>query len=127
MRPAIEGSDLNELVEGWRRDAATLRGYGAEPQAAALDRCADVLDENLRAKASAPLTLKAASELGGFSPDHLGRLIREGKIDNAGRLGAPRIRHVDVPMKRGRVAPSSPSVEVGREQIVRSVINEGVE
>jgi hypothetical protein len=41
----------------------------------------------------------------GYSADHLGELVREGKIPNAGRKNAPLIRRLDLPMKAGRRAP----------------------
>jgi hypothetical protein len=53
------------------------------------------------------LTLTAASNLSGYSTDHLSRLIREGSLPNAGRKGAPRIRRVDLPI-RPRSHPKSP-------------------
>ena len=100
--------------------------YGAEAQANVLLVCAEQLSAQVDESEEAPLTLKEASELGGYSEDHLGRLLREKKISNAGRKGAPRIRRADVPTKSGYVAPGASSPEVDREQIVRSVINEGV-
>lgn len=45
------------------------------------------------------VTLKEASLLSGYSPDHLGLLIRKKRIPNAGRRGAPRIRVSDLPCK----------------------------
>lgn len=45
------------------------------------------------------LTLKQAAERSGYSANHLGRLIRDGRIPNAGQPNAPRIRRGDLPRK----------------------------
>ncbi len=45
------------------------------------------------------LTLTEAAATSGYSADHLGHLVREGKIPNAGRPGAPRIALRDLPRK----------------------------
>lgn len=47
------------------------------------------------------LNLQQASRESGYSPDHLGRLVRSGRISNAGRRCAPRIRRRDLPRKAG--------------------------
>ena len=78
-------SVITNLAGGWRDHAATLRDYGADVQALALEKCAEQLELGLRAWRHTPLTLAQASALGGYSTDHLGRLIREGKIPNASR------------------------------------------
>lgn len=53
------------------------------------------------------LTLTAAGERCGYSPDSLGRMIREGRLTNYGRPKAPRVRASDLPRKalRPRVVP----------------------
>jgi hypothetical protein len=42
------------------------------------------------------LTLEQAHALTGLSVGHLGREIRRGKIPNAGKRGAPRVRRADI-------------------------------
>lgn len=119
------GQRIISLVEEWRAQAATLREYGAEMQAVALERCADQLDEGVRELESRPLTLAEASEVGGYSVDHLGRLVRQGKIPNVGRPGAPRIAREHVPIKAGMVALAPEKREIDFKQIVRSAVNDG--
>ena len=119
-----------DLPAEWRAQAEALREFGADAQAKAVDRCANRLEEALRQEGDALLTLPEAAEESGYSADHIGRLIRDGKIPNAGRSGAPRITRRDLPLKVDRggqsVSDNSRSGDVSREQIVRSVINEGV-
>lgn len=113
------------LVEKWRAAATTLRGYGAEPQAVTLEHCAAELEEAAEEWAAQPLTLSEAATLSGYSEDHLGRLVRENKVPNAGRPGAPRIAREHLPIKAG-VARDKPRVQLDYKQIVRSAIIGGV-
>lgn len=119
-----QAPDCQELVDRWRSQAATLRLFGASAQADVLDRCTSELETTIIQTTQAPLTLGEAAQLGGYSTDHLGRLVREGKIPNAGRPGAPRIARKDVPIKAG-VARQNPSGKLDLKQIVRSAINAG--
>ncbi len=71
--------------------------------------CDELLAELDRLKddtAHEPLTLQRAAVESGYSPDHLGRLLREGKLANAGRPNAPRIRRGDLPAKARRAVAS---------------------
>jgi hypothetical protein len=113
---------ITNMTGEWREDAVTLREYGAEPQALALEHCADALERGIKAWREAPLTLAQASALGGYTTDHLGRMVRQGKIPNAGRAGAPRIAREHVPIKSAAVAQEAPTGQIDREQIVRLAI-----
>ena len=119
-----------DLTRVWRETASELRRFGAVGQACTLEQCADDLDEAWRDWQQEPLTLEEAGEKSGYSADHLGRLVREGKIPNAGRSGAPRIARRDLPVKshqtaRG-VAEDPEQSDSSFEQIVQSIIMEGV-
>jgi hypothetical protein len=104
--------------------ANQLRQLGADPQAKVLERCASQLQEALQEQEGELLTLTEASKESGYSADHLGRLIKDGKIPNAGRKGAPRIRRGDLPIKPGALTSDPPALELSRTQIVRSVANQ---
>ena len=76
--------------------------------------------------------LVEAARESGYSADHLGRLVRDGKIPNAGRPGAPRIARRDLPRKahappEARLAETPRPRDVSRVQIVQSIIEKGVE
>ena len=120
---------LPDLPTHWRSTAEDLRRYGAGEAAATLVACATELEEAVQDTHSSPLNLQEAAELSGYSADHLGRLVREGKLPNAGREGAPRIRVRDLPRKANGAASdvaTEPVVrEVGNAQIVQSIIEEG--
>lgn len=91
------------LVQKWAEQARLFEEFGANAQAHTLRIAAAELQDALRAAQEEVLTLQQASELTGYSTDHLGRLIREEQIPNAGRKGAPRIRRSDLPVKPGRI------------------------
>ena len=79
-----------------------------------------------KAEGSGPLTLGEAAAVSGYSRAHLGRLVREGKIPNAGRPNAPCIHQLDLPRKSGHLPPGRARGEVSRTskaQIVRSIVD----
>jgi hypothetical protein len=118
--------DIQDLVAEWRAVATMLREYGAEAQAHALERCATELEDGLRERAVETLSLQESAIESGYSADHLGRLVREGKIPNVGRKGAPRLRRADLPIRPKRriaaVAERPPKGHNSNRQVVRSII-----
>ena len=115
---------IQGLAGLWRSEAATLRRRGASAQAELLESCATDLDRGIEELQLEPLNLTEASDLSGYSTDHLGRLVREGKIPNAGRPGAPRIARGDLPITAG-VVRRPPSLQISRTEVVRSAISAG--
>lgn len=64
----------------------------------------------LRAESQvASVTLQEAALAGGYSVDHLQRMVATGTIENVGRKGAPRVRRGDVPTKPGHSSGGLPS------------------
>ena len=120
---------LTDLAALWREEAERLAQWGAEGTAATLRRAADELEAALRARDDAPLTLQQAAAESGLSPEHIGRLVRAGKLPNAGRPNAPKIRRRDLPRKAG-ILRSEPAVMnsggAPRGQIVRAVVNSNI-
>ena len=116
-----------ELVEDWKARARKLREWAAAEEAAkAWEAAATELEAALVSQEQRRLNLQEAAAASGYSPDHLGRLLREGRVANAGRTHAPRIRAEDLPLKPGRTRGARnghdvPSVP--RTQIVRRVVN----
>ena len=131
--PTAQAS-VESLPGAWRKRAKALRRYGGDTPAAALDRCAEDLEGTLRERDETTLSLVEAAQESGYSADHLGRLVRDGRIPNAGRPGAPRIARVHLPRKA--TAPSGddpplvkrpPKSEIANAQIVQSIIQRGIE
>lgn len=120
--PADMPTSLEALASQWRAVAAEMRRYGAETPATTLLQAAAELDAALAEERAAVLTLAEAAELSGYSTDHLARMIRDGKIPNAGRPNAPRIRRSDVPRKAGALPPARPAPMLSATQIARAVV-----
>jgi hypothetical protein len=79
-----------------------------------------------RGRADELLTLTDGPVESGYSAEYLGALIRQGKIQNAGRPHAPRIRRQDLPRKASRLPDPPPSLKlVGAtpRQIARAIIS----
>ena len=117
---------LREMRERWalrRQEAGEFKA-----RVAMTTICEAVLqdiDAVLMHEESEVLTLAEAARLSGFSPDHLGRLIRSGHIDNAGRSGAPRIRRSDLPIKPGHLPEGKAPRHIhtaSKEHVVRSFV-----
>ena len=120
-----------DLGARWRAKAIELRAFGAEEQAKTLEWCAGGLEESLKEHDQESLNLQDAAEESGYSSDHLGRFVREGKIHNAGRQGAPRIRRCDLPIKATQEDSAVPQhnriSDTSNAQIVQSIIERGIE
>ena len=88
-----------DLLTAWRERAAYLESFG-DPTSAKLWRLAAVeLEHVLQALGAETLTLTEAAALSGYSADHLGWLVKKGKLRNYGRKNAPRLRRGDLPLK----------------------------
>ncbi len=125
-------TSVQALPAAWRKRAKALRRYGGETPAVAMERCAAELEDTLVQRDETTFSLVEASRESGYSSDHLGRLVRDGKIPNAGRPGAPRIARRDLPRKahtptEPRLARNRRSGEVSNAQIVQSIIAKGIE
>lgn len=93
------------LIEVWRSRAKDLEVY-APSASRAFETAALELEQAIREADLEPLKLREAARESGYDEDHLGELVREGKIPNAGRKNAPRILRRDLPRKPGSGAPA---------------------
>ena len=114
----------SDLVSEWRSAAKLFREHEQAATAVVYEKCADQLEAVLELETEATLSLQEASAESGYSADHLGRMIREEKIPNAGKPGAPRIANKDLPRKPD-IAPRSSRTHLDGTQIVRSAISAG--
>jgi hypothetical protein len=118
------------LPDIWRAPAVDLRplaGSVTEGAAHAYEVAADELEAALRLLSDELLTLTKTADLSGFSPDHLGRLVRTGQLRNYGRRYSPRIRRGDLPAKPGAQTASGtydPIADAAalREKLAREVV-----
>lgn len=98
-----------DLPTVWRERAETLRTYGDPNSARLWDIAAVELERALEVFAGETLSLRDAARESGFTADHLGALVKSGKIPNAGRKGAPRIRRQNLPSPKQAGGPGRPS------------------
>ncbi len=115
-----------DFLSRWTSARATLAESGAFVDAARLlDRVLADVEAVFASEEGETLTLRQAAEQSGYSPDHIGRLIRTGTIPNAGRPRSPRVRRADLPRKPSRLPNPHPRPQLlgaEPEQIARSVV-----
>jgi hypothetical protein len=120
-----------DFVAKWSAEAQAMHQRGALVNGAAL--LGEILQDFQAATGEywdQPLTLADASHESGYSVDHLGLLIRQGTLPNAGRPHAPRIRRRELPRKPSRLPWRDPRVKlVGATpgQIARAVVTSDLE
>ena len=105
---------LYECVVELRAKAKELREvFGEEVPARTLEWAALKVEQALRDESEELLTLPEASDISGYHPDSLARMVRDGQIHDL-RLpnskGMIRIRRGDLPIKPGR--PHTPDADV---------------
>ena len=123
-------ASVEGLPAGWRKQAKALRRYGGDTPATAIERCADDLEATLVERDETTFSLVEAARESGYTATHLGRLVRDGKIPNAGRPNAPRIARRHLPRKAPAEAPLAEEPrprERSNTQIVQSIIQRGME
>lgn len=101
-------------VARWDANVAEWERIGICPDHCRLVRSilAD-FDQAFRDEQGATLTPAQAAEVSRYSADHLKRLIRDGKIPNAGRPNAPLIRRSDLPLRpSARLQCTGPTAQV---------------
>jgi hypothetical protein len=115
-----------EFAAKWSAEAETLRRRAVLVDGAAL--LAEILADFQAVTGDdgdEALNLQQASRECGYSADHLGRLLRDEKLPNAGRPNAPRIRRRDLPHKASALRPApAPLKLLGATpgQIARAVV-----
>lgn len=93
------------LVVLWRRRAADLRSWGAPDGVA---KAWELAAEELEQASDELLTLTAAAAECGYTADHLGRLVKTGKLPNHGADNAPpRVKRSELPRRKTRPASAT--------------------
>lgn len=88
------------LPAAWRDEADRLERY-APAAAEAFRTAADELDQAQREQDDELLTLERAATESGYAKRTIREMVADGRIANAGRKNAPRVRRVDLPLKPG--------------------------
>ncbi len=132
MRVGTDATEINvevpvepdHLPRYWNAFAERLRPFAPEV-ARAFETAATHLADALQQSNNEPLTLAQAGRESGYSRDHLGRLVRAGRLPNAGSPNAPRIRRCDLPIKPGHLPEGKASRQIhtaSKEHVVRSFV-----
>jgi hypothetical protein len=99
-RRSPAATPLDDLQAKWRARRDEFARFQAAVNGATLcDELLADLDNARLERDNEALTLRVAATLSGYTVDHLARLIRQGKLPNAGRKHAPRVRRADLPCK----------------------------
>ena len=101
------------LAEIYGKAAELRETFGDEGRARTLDWAASRVEQALRDESDELVTLSRASELSGYHPDSLARMVRAGQIPDLrppGSKGMIRIRRGDLPTKPSK--PHTPSADV---------------
>lgn len=107
---------LVELAERWEEEADRLRTRGLEREARMEESFAEELRQRVSEWRFEALTVAEASEETGYSESHLRALLSDGKLENVGREGAPRMRRGDLPAKPANGAGPDGLVEEALER-----------
>lgn len=92
---------LGDLLARWRTEAELFERRGLHEAAELTYSLSDELEAEVRELREGTVNLTEGAKLSGYSADTLGQMVRDGRIPNAGRKNAPRIRLVDLPRKPG--------------------------
>ena len=106
--PADKIRDEDSALDWWEAVfARACESLHSQVDAAALVREVIASIRAIRETSLAePLSLTEAARRYGYSPDHVGRLVRAGKLPNAGRKNAPRVLGRDlVTHRKPKLAP----------------------
>jgi hypothetical protein len=115
-----EDSALDWWEQVFARDCEQL---DAQVNAASLVReLVASLRELRRAAHDSSMSLADAAACTGYSADHIGRLVRAGRIPNVGRKNAPRVRCRDLPSKLRPLPREQDPHILDLRQIARSVV-----
>ena len=115
---------LRAFRERWLARRDELRRLHALVDGGVLcDELLTDLDQLTNDVGNEPLSLQRAAMESGYSVDHLGRLLREGRLRNAGRPNAPRIRRGDLPAKTAHAIASHDAPSYDPDADARSLVS----
>lgn len=97
---------IGAIIERWKQRQVEWSKLDVSVKGAPLvdEVLADL--ESVAAASDDDLNLTDAAQVSGYSPDHLGRMVRNGTLINYGHKGAPRVRRSELPKRAKAVAVS---------------------
>lgn len=98
-RVGAGSEEHSTLVARWREEAALYRDRGLDQIANLVESLAKELERFDRERQLEALTLEEAASESGYSYSALEKMVRDGRVPNAGSRGRPRIQRQDLPRK----------------------------
>jgi len=112
------------IEEQWRARAAKLTAWGAAEAGRIWEIAADELAAFETERALEVLSVVAAADEAGVSPDTVRRALDEGRVEDAGTGGPSGVRRQDLPkLRKGRKSP--PRLSTGDPDLVAKVSEAG--
>lgn len=87
------------VARKWREEEEFLRKRGLNTEGRLVRSMADDLVAEAARWLDELLTLREAAEIAGYSYSALEHLVRQGRLENAGEKGRPRVRRRSLPQK----------------------------
>jgi hypothetical protein len=117
--------DHHPFAQRMREDADLFERRGLKDLAGMVRSYADELDAYEEDYSSELLTLDEAAAASGYHKDSLSRMMSEGKLPNAGKHGAPRVRRRDLPRKP-RSTPLLQTSAGGPQMVQAALAEQGI-
>ena len=115
---------LAHLPDDFRANAEEIRRLaGDERTAQVWEAACREVESRLRAASLEPLDLSVAAQESGYTRGHLGKMLRDGTLPNAGTASEPLVLRVHLPRKPGFGVDQNPMRPASsRVQAARAVI-----
>ncbi len=104
-----------EVAKNRIADAKRLTELGFDADARVMACSARRIIDDAERWTNTPVTLREASEISGLAYSTLQAMVQQGRLENVGETGSPRVRRGDLPRKGVGVfctAPVEPGIEV---------------
>lgn len=119
----IPAQGMEKLADEWLDQASRDEARGLVLAASLMRAAVSEMLARINDLQSEALTLSQAAEESGYSRDHLRRLLRSGRLSNAGEKGKLMVLRRTLPLKPALVPHAIPIQLHGpsRQQVVRSL------
>ncbi len=112
---------VDKIFEIWSKRRDEFKKLGVSVNGAAIcDQILADLNHLEQDQRNLVLSLREASERSGYSGEHLARMVRQGKLPNAGRKHSPKVRLGDLP-RRPPTLRTKPSTSYDPDADARSL------
>jgi len=115
-----------EVLAKWRAEQRRFEALGALVDGAKLiGQLLHDIEAAEATEAAEIVPLAEAAEVSGYTSGHLSRLIREGRLANAGKRNSPALRRADLPRKPASLRSPQSRLKLlgaGPGQVARAIV-----